>query len=127
MIPVLVIAVAWAAGGEPADGEVLVLPEQRVDQVLPAARVALASWYGSPADGTLGNRTACGQLYTTEILGLAHRTLPCGTLVWLSHRDRSVVVAVIDRGPYVDGREFDLSAATRAALGCPDLCWVEWR
>ena len=81
--------------------------------------VVLASWYGP---GFYGNRTACGQLYTPEILGVAHLTLPCGTLLTLTYGSRSVSVAVIDRGPYIAGRTLDLSNATKLALACTDLC-----
>ena len=81
--------------------------------------VVLASWYGP---GFYGNRTACGQTYTPEILGVAHKTLPCGTLLTLTYGARAVTVAVIDRGPYVAGRTLDLSNATKLALGCTDLC-----
>jgi rare lipoprotein A len=81
--------------------------------------VVLASWYGP---GFYGNRTACGQTYTPEIVGAAHLTLPCGTPMTLTYRDRSITVPVIDRGPYVAGRALDLSNAARLALGCADLC-----
>jgi rare lipoprotein A (peptidoglycan hydrolase) len=83
--------------------------------------IVLASWYGP---GFYGNRTACGQLYTPEILGVAHLTLPCGTKLTLTFGSRSVSVTVIDRGPYIAGRAIDLSNATRLALGCTDLCTV---
>ena len=79
----------------------------------------LASWYGP---GFYGNRTACGQIYSSQIMGVAHKTLPCGTLLVLTYGGRSVAVPVIDRGPYVAGRTLDLSAATKWSLGCPDLC-----
>ena len=82
----------------------------------------LASWYGPRF---YGRRTACGQTYTPEILGVAHRVLPCGTLITLtSPTGRTVTVPVIDRGPYVAGRALDLSNATRIALACSDLCHV---
>ncbi|MEA2662281.1 MAG: rare lipoprotein [Chloroflexota bacterium] len=81
--------------------------------------IVLASWYGP---GFYGNRTACGQLYTPEILGVAHLTLPCGTTLALTYRGRTVTVPVIDRGPYIAGRTIDLSHATKLALGCTDLC-----
>lgn len=81
--------------------------------------IVIASWYGP---GFYGNRTACGQVYTPEILGVAHRTLPCGTLLRLEYGGRAVTVPVIDRGPFIAGRTLDLSNATRAALGCTDLC-----
>ena len=81
--------------------------------------IVLASWYGP---GFYGNKTACGQTYTPEILGVAHLTLPCGTRLSLTYGSRSITVTVIDRGPYVAGRAIDLSNATRQALGCTDLC-----
>jgi hypothetical protein len=86
--------------------------------------IVVASWYGP---GFYGNRTACGQTYTPEIIGVAHRTLPCGTLVVIEYRGRVMTVPVIDRGPYVVGRTLDLSAATRTAMGCPDLCTLSMR
>jgi len=90
----------------------------------PTAGVVIASWYGP---GFYGNRTACGQTYTPEIVGVAHRTLPCGTLVVLEYRGLSMTVPVIDRGPYVAGRTLDLSHATHVAIGCPDLCTLSMR
>jgi rare lipoprotein A len=86
--------------------------------------MVLASWYGP---GFYGNRTACGQTYTPQISGVAHRTLPCGTILTLEYGGRSVTVAVIDRGPYIAGRTLDLSNATRLALGCTDLCTLSMR
>jgi rare lipoprotein A (RlpA)-like double-psi beta-barrel protein len=86
--------------------------------------LVLASWYGP---GFYGNRTACGHTYTPQIVGVAHKTLPCGTVLTLSYRERTVTVPVIDRGPYIAGRTLDLSNATRLALGCPDLCTLSMR
>jgi rare lipoprotein A len=84
--------------------------------------VVVASWYGP---GFYGNRTACGQTYTPEIFGVAHRLLPCGTPIRItSPAGVTVVVPVIDRGPYVAGRSLDLSNATKLALLCSDLCHV---
>lgn len=93
--------------------------------VVPVASTTtvLASYYGP---GFYGNRTACGQLMTSTLQGVAHRTLPCGTIVRLSFGSRSVAVPVVDRGPFIAGREFDLTIATKIALGCPDLCSVVW-
>lgn len=53
--------------------------------------------------------TACGVLYTQTVVGVASRTLPCGTLVAFSYAGRTIVAPVIDRGPYVAGRLWDLS------------------
>lgn len=85
----------------------------------PGNTLGLASWYGP---GFYGNRTACGQVYTPEILGVAHLTLPCGTPLTLTYGGRSSTVPVIDRGPHIAARTLDLSHATKVALGCTDLC-----
>jgi rare lipoprotein A len=77
-------------------------------------RKAYASWYGP---GLYGNRTACGQTLTSSTLGVAHKSMPCGTKLKLRHGNNTVRVRVIDRGPYVGGREFDLTEATRNRLG----------
>jgi rare lipoprotein A len=74
-------------------------------------RLAGASWYGG------GGSLACGGWLTGATLGVANKTLPCGTLVTLRYGGRSVRVPVVDRGPYVAGREFDLTEATKRALG----------
>jgi hypothetical protein len=77
-------------------------------------RLAAASWYGG------GGGLACGGELTGATLGVANKTLPCGTLVTLRYGDHTVRVPVIDRGPYVAGREFDLTEATKRALGFGD-------
>ncbi len=74
-------------------------------------RLAEASWYGG------GGGLACGGELTSSTMGVANKTLPCGTLVTLRYGDRTVRVPVVDRGPYVAGREFDLTEATKDALG----------
>ncbi|HEV2820835.1 MAG TPA: septal ring lytic transglycosylase RlpA family protein [Solirubrobacteraceae bacterium] len=73
-----------------------------------------ASWYGP---GFYGRRTACGQTLTGDIKGVAHKTLPCGTKVVFKRGDRTVTARVIDRGPYVAGRQWDLAPAVKRALG----------
>jgi hypothetical protein len=60
--------------------------------------------------------TACGVLYTQTVVGVASRTLPCGTLVAVSYAGRTIVAPVIDRGPYVPGRLWDLSGGLCTAL-----------
>jgi rare lipoprotein A (peptidoglycan hydrolase) len=75
---------------------------------------AMATWYGP---GLYGNTTACGQELTKELVGVAHKTLPCGTLVEVSYRGRSLVVPVVDRGPYAKGMTWDLTSAAAEQLG----------
>ena len=77
-------------------------------------RRAQASWYGP---GLYGNALGCGGRLSPGTLGVAHKTLPCGSKVTLRHRGKTVRVRVVDRGPYVGNREFDLTAATKARLG----------
>ena len=79
-------------------------------------RYAQASWYGP---GLYGNRTGCGGTLYAGRLGVAHKSLPCGTMVTLKHGRRELRVPVIDRGPYVGGREYDLTAATARAPRLP--------
>jgi rare lipoprotein A len=74
---------------------------------------ALATWYGP---GFYGNRTACGQRLTTETLGVAHRWLPCGTSVAVLYDGRTIMVPVIDRGPY-SSADWDLTQETAERLG----------
>ena len=78
-----------------------------------AYRPGWASWYGP---GLFGNPLGCGGTLTAGTLGVAHRTLPCGTKVTLRYRGRSATVRVVDRGPYAAGREWDLTAATKQRL-----------
>jgi len=77
-------------------------------------RRALASWYGP---GLYGAQLACGGRLSPGTLGVAHKELPCGTKVTLRHHGHSIRVPVVDRGPYVGAREFDLTSATRDRLG----------
>lgn len=84
---------------------------ERVLGRLNAFRLAAASWYGG------GGSLACGGELTSATMGVANKTLPCGTPVTLRYDGHSVRVRVIDRGPYVAGREFDLTEATKEALG----------
>lgn len=78
--------------------------------------VGHASWYGP---GLYGNRTACGQRLSSSIVGVAHKTLRCGTRVALRYHGRTVTAHVIDRGPFIAGRDWDLTAATRHRLRFP--------
>lgn len=79
-------------------------------------RPSQASWYGP---GFYGRRTACGATIRPGTLGVAHKRLPCGTRVTFRYGSRTVTAPVIDRGPFVGNREWDLTAATKRALGFP--------
>lgn len=73
----------------------------------------MASYYGSES----GSRTASGQRMISNAMTCAHRSLPFGTRLRVSHGGRSVVVTVNDRGPFVRGRVLDLSTGAARAIG----------
>ena len=76
---------------------------------------AIATYFGP---GFFGHRTACGQLLTRALVGVAHRSLPCGTLVEVSYAGRNLTVPVVDRGPYGRrGAKWDLTAGAARSLG----------
>jgi hypothetical protein len=77
-------------------------------------RPSLATTFG---EGFYGSQTACGQTLTSHTLGVAHRWLPCGTRVAIYWHSRTIVVPVIDRGPYANNADWDLTDATAQALG----------
>jgi hypothetical protein len=82
------------------------------------------SWYGP---GLIGNGTACGQTLTRSLVGVAHRSLPCGTKISFRHGGKTVTMPVVDRGPYVGGRIFDLTYGACKALGHCFTGPIEWR
>jgi rare lipoprotein A len=73
----------------------------------------MASYYGSES----GSRTASGQRMNSNAMTCAHRSLPFGTKLRVTHGGRSVVVTVNDRGPFVRGRVLDLSTGAARAIG----------
>jgi rare lipoprotein A len=84
----------------------------------------LASWFGP---GFYGNKTACGQTMSQTIVGVANRTLPCGTLVKFAYEGHTLTVPVVDRGPYAKGVEWDLTAGAAQALGLQETVKVSTR
>jgi rare lipoprotein A len=78
---------------------------------------AIATYFGP---GFYGKQTACGITLTHKTLGVAHKTLPCGTMVDLYYKGQSITVPVIDRGPYRPNTAWDLTTATASALGFTD-------
>lgn len=77
---------------------------------------SLASWYGHPYHG---NRTASGEIYNMHSMTAAHPSLPFGSKVRVCSKasKKCVTVRINDRGPYVHGREIDLSRAAADAIG----------
>jgi rare lipoprotein A (peptidoglycan hydrolase) len=77
-------------------------------------RPAIATWYGP---GFFGRTTACGLELTPELVGVAHRNLPCGTNVAVRYGSRTLVVPVVDRGPFGSKARWDLTQAAAQQLG----------
>lgn len=72
-----------------------------------------ASFYGNEC----GDETSSGQKFDQEAMTAAHRTLPFGTRLKVTHAGKSVVVTINDRGPFVEGRILDLSTGAARAIG----------
>lgn len=81
-------------------------------------RRSFASYYGP---GLYGGGLACGGTLSPGTIGVAHKTLPCGTRVTFKVGNRVVTAPVIDRGPYVGGRDWDLTTALRNKLRFGDI------
>jgi rare lipoprotein A (peptidoglycan hydrolase) len=99
------------AAGVSADG---VVSQTTRKALATRMRSSRASWYGP---GFYGNRTACGKVLKEATIGVAHKRLPCGTRVAFAYMGRWVRAKVIDRGPYIRGRKWDLTEALAAQLG----------
>ena len=92
-----------------------------------AASCSGASYYGV-GDGYHGQTTANGERFNTYALTAAHRSLPFGTRVRVTHGGKSVIVRINDRGPFVAGRSLGLSYAAFTTLapasrGHLDVCY----
>jgi rare lipoprotein A (peptidoglycan hydrolase) len=94
-----------------------------VERVAKRFHPAMASWYGP---GLFGNPLGCGGIFGVGTQGVAHRALRCGQRIRLCVR-HCRTVAVVDRGPFVAGREFDLTAATARAVGFSGVGIVRYR
>jgi rare lipoprotein A (peptidoglycan hydrolase) len=73
----------------------------------------VASFYGNES----GSKTASGQRFNQNAMTAAHRSLPFGTKLRVTHKGRSVVVTINDRGPFIKGRVLDLSTGAARAVG----------
>jgi rare lipoprotein A len=110
-------AAAATTGGSSAPAPASPVPTIR--------KAALATWFGP---GFYGHQTACGQMLTPAVVGVANRTLPCGTLVKFSYKGHTATVPVIDRGPYAhNGAQWDLTSGAASALGMSDTARLSTR
>lgn len=95
---------------------------------VPAANASrvVASWYdcSTPGQCSKSKRTASGERFNPNALTAAHKSLPMGTRVRVTHKGKSVIVRINDRGPFVKGRSIDLSRAAARKIGCHGVCVV---
>jgi rare lipoprotein A (peptidoglycan hydrolase) len=123
-IALLAGVVAFAAASRNDDGD----EPQNVTRQVP---VPGAGWYYSLAApypaSTKRVRTSCGQPLGPKTLGVAHPVLPCGVKLFLAYNDKIVLTQVVDRGPSVPGREFDVTTALAAKLGLEGTQQIRWR
>ena len=82
------------------------------------------SWYGP---GFHGKKTASGKTFNQWAYTAAHPSLPFGTRLQLTHKGRSIIVTVNDRGPFVRGRQLDISKGAARALHCPGVCRMDMK
>jgi hypothetical protein len=114
----IVIALAVAGRGSSSD------EQTAAPQPLPGEwHEALA---GPRAPGGYGRKTACGGVLRRETVGLSHPVLPCGAKLFVAFGDRKVLTQVVDRGPTVPGRDFELTAALASELDVHDVRRVRW-
>jgi rare lipoprotein A (peptidoglycan hydrolase) len=123
-IALLAGVVAFAAASRNDDQ-----PEQK--NVVKQVPVPGSDWYRSlaapyPAT-TKRERTSCGQRLGPKTLGVAHPVLPCGVKLFISYKDKVVLTQVVDRGPSVPGREFDVTRALARKLGLDGTQQIRWR
>jgi rare lipoprotein A len=98
---------AWSSGGSWLNANASIAPSSG------RSFSGMASYYGNES----GNRTASGQRMNASAMTAAHRSLPFGTKLRVTHGGRSVVVTVNDRGPFIRGRVLDLSTGAARVIG----------
>lgn len=87
----------------------------------------VASWYDCSTKGQCSHNkiTANGEKFNPNGISAAHKTLPFGTKLRIKYKGKSIIVRINDRGPYIPGRQLDLSRAAARKLGCKGVCNVE--
>ena len=72
-------------------------------------------------------RTACGQAFTEETLGVAHPVLPCGVKLYIRFHGHQVLTQVVDRGPNAPGRDFDITKGLADRIGLHGTQTIKWQ
>jgi rare lipoprotein A (peptidoglycan hydrolase) len=93
---------------------------------LPQPEGSYTALAGAMAPSAVGRKTACGGTILAATEGVAHPTLPCGARIYVVYRGKHVLTQVVDRGPYVPGREFDVTPALASRLGLQGVQKIRW-
>ena len=93
---------------------------------LPEPAGSYTALAGSSGPGAFGKRTACGDVLHPATEGVAHPVLPCGVRIYVTYGRKHVLTQVVDRGPYVPGRQFDLTDALARRLGLRGVQEIHW-
>jgi rare lipoprotein A len=90
------------------------------------ANKMVASWYdcATPGQCSKSKRTANGEKFNPYGLTAAHKSYKFGTKLRVTHKGKSVIVRINDRGPFVKGRHLDLSKGAAQKIGCHGVCTV---
>jgi rare lipoprotein A len=118
-------ALAASAGGAAAPATSTTAASPSAPAKPKVHTTGIATWFGP---GFYGKKTACGQTLTPGVVGVANRTLPCGTLVKVSYAGHALTIPVLDRGPYSHiGADWDLTAGAASALGITETVRIGTR
>ncbi len=119
LLGVALVAVAIALALTTRDGKKETLPQP------------VGPWYAALAAPYLPSsapkRGACGALIGPRTRGVAHPSLPCGVKVYVEYQGKEALTQVVDRGPRVPGREFDVTVALARQLGLVGTRQIRWR
>ncbi len=92
----------------------------------PQPEGSYTAFAGSSGPAAFGRRSACVGILHPDTEGVSHPTLPCGARVFITYRGTTVLTQVVDRGPYVPGRQFDLTDALARRLGLRGVQQIHW-
>jgi rare lipoprotein A len=109
-IAATIAAAASAGAASSSGGTTMPAPEEPNRHTMDRS---IATWYGP---GLWGNKTACGQTLRRKTVGVAHRKLPCGTEVTILYKGNYLTTEVIDRGPFANDADWDLTQAAAREL-----------
>jgi rare lipoprotein A len=121
-----VIALAGVALLAGAISLALTAGDRDHSRALPEPSGSYTALAGSSGPAAVGRRTACGDVLHADTEGVAHPVLPCGVRIYVTYDHKHVLTQVIDRGPYVPGRTFDLTDALARRLGLRGVQEIHW-